>query len=153
VLFNEHQLQDLTQQAVNAARAAGSVIDTYRQTQLDVQYKDVGNSLASQVVTQVDREAQTVILQLLQSSCEQYDLALLTEESPDDGQRHKKKAFWCIDPLDGTLAFINNQPGFSVSIALVSQEGESLIGVVYDPLQKVLFHAAYYQGALKMEMP
>ncbi|MGA1622751.1 MAG: Sll0314/Alr1548 family TPR repeat-containing protein, partial [Synechocystis sp.] len=57
---------------------------------------------------------------------EQYDLAMLGEESVDDKQRLHKPAFWCIDPLDGTLAFIRRQTGFNVSVGLVNRDGTPL---------------------------
>jgi len=111
-----------------------------------VNTKNGGTSLAAQVVTEVDHLSQDIILKTLQPSCCIYDLALLSEESLDDGQRLQKEYFWCIDPLDGTLPFIESVPGYSVSIALVSREGQSLLGVVYDPLTQTLYHAIQGKG-------
>lgn len=142
------QLQQLAETAILAAKAAGAVINAYRRQAIQVEHKARGTSLASQVVTQADREAQTAILDVLRPSCTDFDLGLLTEESPDSGDRLIKPAFWSIDPLDGTLAFINNSPGFSVSIALVARSGEPLIGVVYDPVADTLFKAVRGQGVL-----
>ena len=143
------QLQKLTQLAITATRAAGDIINHHRHDKVQVHHKDRGTSAASQVVTEVDHKAQAAILEILEPSCANYDLALLTEESPDNGQRLNKAAFWSIDPMDGTLAFINNTPGFSVSIALVAQNGDPLIGVVYDPVTENLFHAIQNKGAFK----
>lgn len=142
-------LPELTRLAITAARAAGEVIHRHRQNKIQVHYKDRGSSTASQVVTEVDYKAQAVILELLEPTCAEHDLALLTEESADTGQRLGKKAFWSIDPMDGTLAFINNTAGFSVSIALVAQSGEPLLGVVYDPVTDKLFHAHLGGGIFK----
>lgn len=147
--LNDQQLHTLSQLAIRAARAAGEIISAHRDQAVQVQHKDAGTSTAAQVVTEVDHKAQAAILELLQPSCAEYDLALLTEESPDDGQRHQKPAFWCIDPMDGTLAFINNTPGFSVSIALVARDGKPLIGVAYDPTTQSLYRAIRGQGAFK----
>jgi len=142
-------LEKLCEQAINAAHAAGKVINDHRHRNIEVQHKSAGNSAASQVVTEVDHKAQAVILEILQPTCIEFDLALVTEESPDDGLRHVKEAFWCIDPMDGTLAFINNTPGYSVSIALVAKNGKPLIGVVYDPVEQNLYHAIDRLGAYK----
>ena len=143
------QLQELTQLAITAARAAGDIINHHRHDKVQVHHKDRGTSAASQVVTEVDHKAQAAILEILEPSCANYDLALLTEESPDTGQRLKKPAFWSIDPMDGTLAFIQNTPGFSVSIALVARNGTPLIGVVYDPVTDNLNHAIQNGGIFK----
>ncbi|MEZ4955040.1 MAG: inositol monophosphatase family protein [Saprospiraceae bacterium] len=43
--------------------------------------------------------------------------------------------------MDGTLAFINKHPGFSVSIALIANDGTPHIGVVYDPSTDTLYQA------------
>ena len=110
---------------------------------------EVGTSLASQVVTEVDLRSQEIILDNILYLTEKYDLGLLTEELVDDNSRFEKDYFWCIDPLDGTLPFIEKQSGFSVSIALVSQYGEAVIGVVCDPLNKNIYHAVKGVGAFK----
>jgi 3'(2'), 5'-bisphosphate nucleotidase/myo-inositol-1(or 4)-monophosphatase len=147
--LNVDNLQELTQLAIIAARAAGDIIDRHYQNKIQVHHKDRGTSVASQVVTEVDYKAQAAILEILEPSCVNNGLALLTEESPDTGQRLKKIAFWSIDPMDGTLAFINNTPGFSVSIALVARNGTPLIGVVYDPVTDNLMHAIRGGGVFK----
>ncbi len=64
-----------------------------------------------------------------------------------------KDYFWCIDPLDGTLAFSQNQDGYSTSIALVSKDGTPVIGVVYNPRSETLYHAIKGQGAFKNSSP
>ena len=140
------ELADIAQQA---ARAAGRIIASRRQTAVRASFKPVGTSEASQVVTEVDYLAQEAILALLQPTCDSLDLALLTEEAPDDGERLKKAAFWCVDPLDGTQAFVKDTPGFSVSIALVARDATPLLGVVYDPVDRVTYRAIHRQGAFR----
>ena len=149
MIFTNAQLQELTQQAITAALAAGHIINAHRESKVRVHKKETGTSTAAQVVTEVDHKAQAIILEILQPLCEEYDLALLTEESPDNGQRQFKSAFWSIDPMDGTLNFINGQPGFSVSIALVAKNGTPLLGVVYDPVENNLYQAVRNAGAYK----
>ena len=138
-------LTKLCEVAIEAARKAGKHISETRPA--DVQRKVGGDTLASQVLTEVDGQSQSMILDVLKPTFAQFDLALLTEESEDDGSRLKKHYFWCIDPIDGTLPYIEGVPGYAVSIALVSKEGEPVIGVVYDPVQHTLYHAIKDQGA------
>ena len=40
---------------------------------------------------------------------------------------------WIIDPIDGTVNFVNGSPAFASIIALVSQ-GETVLGWIHDPL-------------------
>lgn len=147
------QLNQLAAIAIEAARTAGRYITEAAQRPIKVEHKDSQLSLASQVVTEVDRKSQDIILGLLNPTLAPFDLALLTEETEDDHSRFEKDAFWCIDPLDGTLPFVEGQPGYSVSIALVGNDGTPLIGVVYDAVEGCLYHAVHGQGAFRNEKP
>jgi len=146
-------LSQLSNIAIKAARSAGKVIQQYMNDDVKVEKKEGGVSYASQVVTAVDIECEKVILSHLLPTCDEFDVALLSEETEDDGSRFKEDFFWCIDPMDGTLAFINKQPGFSVSIALVAKDGTPYIGVVFDPSTDTLYHAIKGNGAFKNGSP
>ena len=145
-LSMEH-LKKLTALAIEAATRTGKFISETRPQ--NVEHKGTGGSLATEVVTEVDRQSQDMILGILEPSFAEYDLALLTEESPDDGSRLVKDYFWCIDPIDGTLPFIEGIPGYAVSIALISREGVPQVGVVYDPWEHTLYHAIRGGGAFR----
>lgn len=146
-------LSQLAACAVTAVKEAGALIAQYNGREVAVQHKAGGESLASQVVTEVDELSQAILLKHLLPTCATYDLALLTEEQADDGSRLVKDAFWCIDPLDGTLPFTESIPGFAVSIALVARDGTPLIGVVYDPSTGTQYQAVRGQGALRDGAP
>ena len=146
-------LQSLVETAAAAVRSAGRIISQSSNQEIEVEHKDGGHTYASQVVTEVDRKAQDAILEILNSASDEYDFALLTEESEDDHSRFQKDYFWCIDPLDGTLPFTKKEPGYSVSIALVSKCGKPQVGVVYDPVHDVLWEAAIGRGVKKNDQP
>jgi myo-inositol-1(or 4)-monophosphatase len=146
-------LTELTKHAVQAALQAGELIRSYQDREVEVLHKEGGDTYASQVVTEVDRKAQDSILRVLGPSCEEYDLAVLTEENEDDGSRFERECFWCIDPMDGTLPFIQREPGYSVSIGLVAKDGSPQIGVVYDPVRDVLWQATKGQGVRRNGEP
>ena len=139
--------------AIEAAISAGKVIQKHLDNDVLIENKLAGSSYASQVVTEVDRACESMILSLLQNSSEQFNIAILSEETKDDGSRFEKDFFWCIDPMDGTLPFVNKRPGFSVSIALVDRHGVPFIGVVYDPCTETLYHAIKGKGAFKNSVP
>lgn len=146
--LNDEDLKQLADVACEAARAAGRVICSFTAGEVAVQQKEGGDSLASQVVTEVDERAQAAILEVLAPSIEEFDLALLTEELADDGSRFEKDYFWCIDPLDGTLPFTQGKPGYAVAIALVRRDGAPMIGVVFDPVEARLYRAVAGQGVM-----
>jgi len=146
-------LIQLSNIAIKAAYSAGKIIQLNMDSDILVEKKETGTSYASQVVTKVDKECETAILSYLLPTCNAFNLALLSEETVDDGGRFEKEFFWCIDPLDGTLSFINKRPGFSVSIALIAKDGTPHIGVVYDPISDIMYHAIKGVGVYKNNIP
>ena len=144
-----NDLKALHDLAVETAKEAGVHIQSRVHNHRGPQAKDSGDTPASQVVTEVDHESQDLILSRLTDSIVDYELGLLTEESEDNSSRLEKDAFWCIDPIDGTLPFTEGIPGYSVSIALVSREGKPLIGVIHDPVMKTTYHAFLGSEAMR----
>ena len=140
------ELPHLADRACLAATEAGALISRYRDRAVAVRSKSAGDSLASQVVTDVDERSEAIILRVLEPTIRQYDLAVLTEERMDDRRRLAQDYFWCIDPLDGTLPFIRTGTGFAVSIALVRKDGQPVIGVVFDPVSGQLYRATAGAG-------
>jgi len=138
-------LNHLGDLAIRAASEAGLMIAQSRP--LEVQHKAAGTSLASQVVTEIDRRSEDIIVDILSPTLERFELGLLTEERDDDGSRLIADYFWSIDPLDGTLPFIEGVPGYAVSIALVGRDGTPWIGVVHDPVEATQMHAIKGVGA------
>lgn len=141
------ELRELADLAVSAATEAGEMIATSRP--LNVERKPGQGSRASQVVTEIDRRSEDIILARLRPTIERFELGLLTEEQADDGGRLTADYFWCIDPLDGTLPFIEGKPGYAVSIALVGRDGTPWIGVMHDPVEATVVHAIRGAGALR----
>lgn len=131
--------------AIEAAETAGQMIAKSRPQ--NIRRKEGGESLASQVLTEVDEQSQQIILDILKPTFP--EIGCLTEESEDDRSRFEKETFWCIDPIDGTLPFIDGTPGYSVSIALVARDGTPHIGVIYDPVEHNCYHAIRGGGVYK----
>jgi len=124
--------------AVAAARAAGSLIVRY----LDrVDTLDVATKHKNEFVSQVDREAEAIIIGEIHKAYPQH--AILAEESGAAGDSEYR---WIIDPLDGTTNYLHAFPQFCVSIA-VEHRGRLEQGVVFDPLRQELFTASRGAGA------
>ncbi|HLL71715.1 MAG TPA: 3'(2'),5'-bisphosphate nucleotidase CysQ, partial [Pyrinomonadaceae bacterium] len=71
---------------------------------------------------------------------------LLSEETLDTVRRLSRARVWVIDPLDGTKGFIAGNGDFAVQIGL-AEEGESVLGIVYQPVPDVLHYGARGAGA------
>lgn len=67
-------------------------------------------------------------------------LPVLSEESAATvaSQRRHWERYWLVDPLDGTLEFLNRTDEFTINIALIEQH-RPVLGVVYVPITQVAF--------------
>lgn len=131
------------QVATELARAAGLVLLEHYYSPFLVEQKV--NALDElEEVTAADREANELIVSRLQK--EFPDDGILAEESVDNEHRLEKDRVWLIDPMDGTKNFINRDGDFAVQIGL-AVGGESVLGVVYQPVRQVLYRAARHGGA------
>ncbi len=77
-------------------------------------------------------------------------IGFLSEEMPHAEQEallNSGTTIWCLDPLDGTNNFAAGVPLFSVSLALI-RDGQSTLGIVYDPTRDECFIAERNRGAL-----
>jgi 3'(2'), 5'-bisphosphate nucleotidase len=129
--------------ATELARAAGAVLLEHYYSPFLVEQKV--NALDElEEVTAADREANELIVSRLQK--EFPDDGILAEESVDNEHRLARDRVWLIDPMDGTKNFINRDGDFAVQIGL-AVGGESVLGVVYQPVRKVLYRAARHGGA------
>jgi myo-inositol-1(or 4)-monophosphatase len=123
--------------AIKAAKLAGEKLEYYFETILEHEEKE-DHSL----VTRADREADELIINLIRENFPTHQI--LTEENGTIGE--KKDYLWVVDPLDGTLNFTRGIPLFSTSIAVV-KNGKPIVGVVYNPVTKSLFHGEVGKGA------
>lgn len=69
---------------------------------------------------------------------------ILAEEKSD--LKNTTEYVWVCDPVDGTLPFSHGIPVSTFSLALV-KDGQSILGVVYDPFLQRLFSAEKGKGA------
>lgn len=93
------------------------------------------------LVSEADREAEAAIRRELAHRFP--DHGFLGEEGGAHGnQAHR----WIVDPLDGTLNFIQGLPHWCVSVALWDADGPA-VAVILDPLKNDLFEAERGSGA------
>jgi 3'(2'), 5'-bisphosphate nucleotidase len=141
--MDEHLYEREIKVATELARQAGAVLLEHYYSPFLVEQKINANDELEEV-TAADREANELIVGRLQK--EFPDDGILAEESTDTEHRLEKERVWLIDPMDGTKNFINRDGDFAVQIGL-AVGGESVLGVVYQPVRAVLYRAAHNQGA------
>ena len=101
-------------------------------------------------VTDADHAAEAVILAGLRKLTP--DAVIIAEEEVAAGRIPSLdgKAFWLVDPLDGTKEFIKRNGEFTVNIALV-ENGRPILGIVLAPATETLWRGAKGLGADKRE--
>ncbi len=88
-------------------------------------------------VTIADHEAEEALLEGLQRVAP--GVPVIAEEEVAAGRMPQiKNAFFLVDPLDGTRAFIKRSPEFTINIGLI--EGDRpVFGIIYAPALELLF--------------
>ena len=136
---NMPDLEEAHRVAVEAAFSAGHYLRSRLWTPFEVDFKGEVD-----LVTECDRRSEAMILEAIGKAFPAH--RIVAEESAWRAPRSAEGACWIIDPLDGTTNFVHGIPHFGVSIALLV-DGETHIGVVYDPCRDELFEAHRGRGA------
>lgn len=76
----------------------------------------------------------------------------LSEETADTSDRLSRSHVWIIDPIDGTRAFIEGKPEFTICAGL-AVEGKVVAGVVLNPAKAETFIAMRGAGATRNGVP
>jgi len=138
-------LQNWLDVATEAVLAAGAILEDLWGNLETVQEK----GLAGDLVTEADRKAESLILDVLERHCPHH--AILAEESGYQGEQ-KSTYLWAIDPLDGTTNYAHSYPISCVSVGLMV-EGVPQLGAIYNPFRRELFRAAKGLGATLNRRP
>ena len=96
------------------------------------------------VVTAADTQAEELIRRELETATP--DIPILGEETGGTMEGHEEGPRWIVDPLDGTVNFVQGIPLFAVSIGLV-RDGVPELGVVYLPALSEMFWGSPDSGA------
>ena len=123
-------MEQLLELAKHAALEAGkAIMEVYAQP-FEVYTKDDDSP-----VTQADLRASNIIKEILKPT----GLPFVSEEDlPHD--RSQFKRYWLVDPLDGTVEFVNRNGEFTVNIALIDDK-QPVLGVIYAPVLDRMWNA------------
>jgi myo-inositol-1(or 4)-monophosphatase len=132
--------------ASRIALEAGALLRDYYHKGVATEYKDDVD-----LVTEADRASEKLIVERLHGLFPEHGVY------GEEGTRSKLESEyrWYIDPLDGTTNFAHGFPAFCVSMGLerrpaslpAAEDGEIVVGVLYDPLRDELFTAEKGKGA------
>lgn len=121
-----------------AAREAGAVLRRHFRRVAPGSISEKGKN---DLVSAADQESEAALRAHLAAAFPQD--AFLGEETGAHGSGGRR---WIVDPLDGTLNFLQGFAHWCVSVALWDEQGP-LVGCVLDPIKGDEFTAARGQGA------
>jgi myo-inositol-1(or 4)-monophosphatase len=135
-----HDLREYQDAAIEAARRAAVVLETWR-TRFAVREKG-----RFDFVTDADVASQKTIHEYLLGRFPGHEF--LGEEDASKHCRPGPEAAptWIVDPIDGTTNYVHDCPFYCVSIGL-QIAGELVVGVVYEPTRNEMFAGAKGLGA------
>ena len=125
---------------VDAARTAGAIARRFFYA---------GNAKAwdkseNHPVTEADIAVNDYLESTLQAARPHY--GWLSEETKDDASRNTCQRSFVIDPIDGTRAFMDGKPHFTICLAVI-EAGNTVVGVVYNPILEEMYQAHLGGGA------
>jgi len=94
-------------------------------------------------VSSADKRTEKTIIEELQKAHPEY--GIITEETGIINKSNIKNR-WIIDPIDGTMNFLNGIPQFAISIAY-EENNEIICGVIFNPISNEMFCAEKGNGA------
>jgi myo-inositol-1(or 4)-monophosphatase len=116
---------------IDAAREAGALALDYQARGLTVAAKDDRSP-----VTDGDIAVNALLKDRLLGA--RPDYGWLSEETVDNPARLSKRRVFVVDPIDGTRAYVNKTPWYSISVAVV-EDGRPVAGVVFAPALDQLY--------------
>lgn len=99
------------------------------------------------LVTDYDRKIENVLINGLKEKFPDHEyLGEETMASSKETPVLTDKPTWIIDPIDGTINFVNSLPFTCISVGLTISK-EIVVGIIYNPLTSELYTAIKGQGA------
>jgi len=134
--LNSPQINLMTKACMKAAR---SLIRDFGEIEnLQVSSKGPGDFVSS-----ADKRTEKILIEELQKAHPEY--GIVTEEIGIINKSNLKNR-WIIDPIDGTMNFLNGIPQFAISIGY-EEDGEIKSGLIFNPIINELFCAEKGNGA------
>ena len=134
--LNSPQINLITKACMKASR---SLIRDFGEIEnLQVSAKGPGDFVSS-----ADKRTEKIIIEELNKAHPEY--GIITEESGIINKSNTEKR-WIIDPIDGTMNFLNGIPQFAISIGY-EENNEVLCGVIFNPIMNEFFCAEKGNGA------
>ena len=134
--LNSPQINLITKACMKASR---SLIRDFGEIEnLQISSKGPGD-----FVTSADKRTEEILINELQKAHPEY--GIVTEETGIINKSNTKNR-WIIDPIDGTMNFMNGIPQFAISVGY-EENNEIKCGVIFNPILNEMFYAEKGNGS------
>tara|TARA_A100001388_G_C28706975_1_gene469186 strand:+ start:154 stop:954 length:801 start_codon:yes stop_codon:yes gene_type:complete len=134
--LNSPQINLITKACMKASKAL--IRDFGEIENLQVSAKAPGDFVSS-----ADKRTEKILIEELQKAHPEY--GIISEEKGLINKSNDKNR-WIIDPIDGTMNFLNGVPQFAISIGY-EENREIKCGVIFNPITNEMFFAEKGNGA------
>ena len=134
--LNSPQINLITRACLKASRSL--IRDFGELENLQVSSKGPGDFVSS-----ADKRTEKIIIEELQKAHPKF--GIITEETGIINKSNIKNR-WIIDPIDGTMNFLNGIPQFAISVGY-EEDNEVICGVIFNPITNEMFCAEKGNGA------
>ena len=121
---------------------AGKTIRSKMNDPMEVGSKSNPNDL----VTTLDKSTEKFFHEKIKKNYTNH--LLLSEEGYGDNVKKLDGTIWIIDPIDGTMNFVQQKRNFAISIGIY-HNGQGEIGLIYNVMEDELYSAKRGEGAYK----
>lgn len=142
--MNEDLRVNLYEQAKTWIYKAGENIRLKMNGPLTIDTKSDANDL----VTTLDKETEKYFASNIKETYPHH--SLLSEEGYGDKLETLDGIVWIVDPIDGTMNFVEQKRNFAISVGIYV-DGIGEIGFIYNVMDNILYSANRGKGAYKNE--
>lgn len=136
----------MLQQIKNAVIEASRIMLEAADAEIDTLSKDGHANFVTEYDSQVQKELFERLAKILPEA------KFMGEEDNASTSFTDKGYLFIVDPIDGTTNFIRQNNASCISVGLL-KDGESVLGVVYNPYKNELFYAEKGRGAFRNGSP
>ena len=109
----------------------------------EIENLQVSSKAPGDFVSSADKRTEKILIDEFQKAYPEH--GIITEETGIINKSNKNNR-WIIDPIDGTMNFLNGVPQFAISIG--SEENQEIkCGVIFNPITNEMFIAEKGSGA------
>lgn len=142
---SKRDLEDLALLRATAREAGELALDYFERSDVRMWDKSKGHP-----VTEADIAVNALVRDRLMSA--RPDYGWLSEESALSNATRTAKRVWIVDPIDGTRAFMRQEPYWCVGLGVL-EDGLPRAGVIHAPVLKETYHAHRHGGAFLNNNP